>query len=47
MSNSKFWKLYETLDSEFVSAIKLTEEKSDATLVVKGSTLKRRSKEAF
>ena len=43
----QFQKLYEILDSEFLSAIKLAEEKNDMTLVVKGNTLKRRSKEAF
>ena len=43
----QFQKLYETLDSEFVSAIKLVEEKNDMTLVVKGNALKRRSEEAF
>ena len=43
----QFQKLYETLDSEFVSAIKLAEEKNDMTLVVKGNALKRRSEKAF
>ena len=43
----QFQKLYEALDSEFVSAIKLAEEKNDMTLVVKGNALKRRNKEAF
>ena len=32
----QFQKLYETLDSEFVSAIKIAEEKNNLTLVVKG-----------
>ena len=43
----QFQKLYQTLDSEFVSAIKLEEEKNDMTLVVKGNALKKRSEEAF
>ena len=43
----QFQKLCKTLNSEFVSAIKLAEEKNDMTLVVKGNALKRRSEEAF
>ena len=43
----QFQKLYETLDSEFLSTIKLAEEKNDMTLVVKGNTLKRRSEKVF
>ena len=42
-----FQKLYETLDSEFVCGIKLGEEKNNMTFLVKGNSLKRRSKEAF
>ena len=43
----QFQKLYETLDSEFVPAIKRVEEKNYITLVVKGNALKRRSEKAF
>ena len=43
----QFQKLYETLDSEFVSTVKLAEEKNDMTLDIKGNTLKRRNEEAF
>ena len=43
----QFQKLYGTLDSGFLSAIKLAEEKNDMTLVVKGNVLKRRSEEAL
>ena len=43
----QFQKLYETLHSEFVSAIKLAEEKNDMTLATKGNALKRKSDEAF
>ena len=46
-----FQKLYETLDSEFVSLsnqfVKLGEEKNNMTFLVKGNALKRRRKEAF
>ena len=43
----QFEKLYETLDSEFLSQVKLAEEKNDMTLVVKENALKTRSKEVF
>ena len=43
----QFEKLYETLDSEFLSPVKLAEEKNDITLVVKENALKTRSKEVF
>ena len=43
----QFEKLYETLDSEFLSPVKLAEEKNDMTLVVKENALKTRSKEVF
>ena len=43
----QFQTLYDTLDSEFVSAIKLAKEKDDITLVVTGNVLKRKSEEAF
>ena len=33
----QFQKLYETVDSKFVSSVKLAEEKNDMTLVVKGN----------
>ena len=43
----QFQKLYQTLDFEFISAIRLAEEKNNMFLVVKGNALKRRSEEVF